>query len=163
MAQTKMIKWVVILSCIFLHWLVFTCGDLEQVIDDKNNKLEKFEPMSSWSSNEKYEIGSNEENHNDDSIENFDIDEPNADGTEQVPVDLSNDIAINQMLADQGAAVDPDAEVFDIHEYNIVRQQSQKSASMQALSEEKEQEAIEYVPFYHTDANKRQSIVIDRK
>lgn len=35
---------------------------------------------------------------------------------ESVPVDLSNDIAVNDMLADQGF-VDPDAEVFDVNEF----------------------------------------------
>lgn len=146
---------------------VSICDGGEQVIDDEinepNNKLEKFEPLS-WSSNEKYSIGSGEQKHNnDEALENFDIDEQYAHGTEQVPIDLSNDIAINQMLADQGAAENPDAEVFDIHEYNFDRQQSPRGAAMQAHSAEEQNEAIEYMPFYHTNANKRQQIVVDEK
>lgn len=35
---------------------------------------------------------------------------------ESVPVDLSNDIAVNDMLADQGF-VDPDAEIFDVNKF----------------------------------------------
>lgn len=35
-----------------------------------------------------------------------------VDAYESVPVDLSNDIDVNQMLADQGAPTNPDAEVF---------------------------------------------------
>lgn len=148
--------------CVFLHSSVLICGNGEQVMDEGNNKLEKFEPLSSWSANEKYAIESNEQNTHDDAIETFDIDEQPADSTEQVPIDLSNDIAVNQMLADQGAAVDPDAEVFDIHEYNIDRQQPHKSAESQAHSQEQQNEAMEYLPFYHTNTNQRQKIVIDK-
>lgn len=131
--------------------------------DDQKNKLQEIEPLLSWSSNEKYSIESNGHNSNDDAIENFGIDEQYAYGTEQVPVDLSNDIAVNQMLADQGAEVNPDAEVFDIHDYNVDREQARKGSAEQTLSQEQQKEAIEYLPFYHTNANKRQQIVIDDK
>lgn len=138
-------------------------GDADkQTIVDGNNKLEKFEPVS-WSSKEKYEIASNEHDRHDDAIENFGSDEEDADGTEQAPVDLSNDIAINQMLADQGAPMNPDAEVFDINEYNADRQQSRKGTAMQALSQDQQAEAIEYVPFYHTNLKNQQNTVIDKK
>lgn len=36
------------------------------------------------------------------------------DDYESVPVDLSNDILVNQMMADQGAPVNPDAEIFNV-------------------------------------------------
>lgn len=138
-----------------------------QPIDERNNnKLEKFEPISSWSSNEKYAIESNEQSNNDEAIENFDIDEPNAYGTEPVPIDLSNDISVNQMLADQGAPINPDAEIFDIHEYNIDRQQAERGAALQTLSQDRKKysnEAIEYMPFYHMNAKKQQKNVIDKK
>lgn len=146
--------------------MVLIYGNGEQLIDEGINKLEKFEPISSWSSKEKYAIESNEQSNNDEAIEHFDIDEQNAYGTEPVPIDLSNDIAVNQMLADQGAAVDPDAEIFDIHEYNMDRQQAERGAALQTLSQDRSKhsnEAIEYMPFYHTNANKPPQIVIDEK
>lgn len=146
--------------------MVLICGNGEQLIDERNNKLEKFEPISSWSSNEKYTIESNDQSNSDEAIENFDIDEQNAYGTESVPIDLSNDISVNQMLADQGAPVNPDAEIFDIHEYNMNRQQAERGAALQKISQDGPKysnEAIEYMPFYHTNANKQPKIVIDEK
>lgn len=147
--------------------MVLFCGNGEQIIDEannvQNNKFEKFEPLS-WFSNEKYAIPTNEHNNNDDAIENFDIDDQYAYGTEQIPIDLSNDIAVNQMLADQGAAINPDAELFDVNEYNVDGKQSQKeAAALQSVSKEQQNEAIEYLPFHHTNANQRQKLVIDKK
>ncbi|XP_055847205.1 uncharacterized protein LOC129912775 [Episyrphus balteatus] len=38
---------------------------------------------------------------------------------ESVPIDLSNDIAINDIMADQAAPVNPDAELFDVEELTL--------------------------------------------
>lgn len=56
--------------------------------------------------------------HVDDYVEN------NMD--ESFPVDLSNDIAINQMLLDQGAPFNPDAEIFSIDELDQQQQLEQR-------------------------------------
>lgn len=45
---------------------------------------------------------------------------------ESFPVDLSNDIAINQMLLDQGAPFNPDAEIFSIDELDQQQQLEQR-------------------------------------
>lgn len=42
---------------------------------------------------------------------------------ESVPIDLSNDIAVNDIMADQGAPAHPDAEVFDVEELKAQQQQ----------------------------------------
>lgn len=134
---------------------------VKQVIDDgsneENGKLEKFESMASWLPKEvPYTIGSDETNTNDDTIESFDIDD-----AEHVPVDLTNDIAINQMLADEGAAVNPDAEIFDIHQYHVNREDE---VDNEPKSTDKERdEAVEYLPFYPANMGKIQKMVVDQK
>lgn len=47
---------------------------------------------------------------------------------ERFPVDLSNDIAINQMLLDQGTPFNPDAEIFSIdrHDQQLQQQLEQR-------------------------------------
>lgn len=62
-----------------------------------------------------------EDNHGDGSISHNELDE-----VEQFPVDLSNDIAVNEMLADQGAPFNPDAEVFDVDDFASELQRSSR-------------------------------------
>lgn len=69
---------------------------------------------------------------------------------ESVTYDLTNDIAINQMLADQGASYNPDAEVFDISQYHPEGAASSK--------EHKEQESFDYSPYPHQTPDKRPNI-----
>lgn len=64
-----------------------------------------------------------------------------------VPVDLSNDIAINQMLADQGAIHNPDAEVFDIHQFGIKAHDDLKVSSPE--NRETKQDSFDYLPYHH--------------
>lgn len=64
-----------------------------------------------------------------------------------VPVDLSNDIAINQMLADQGASHNPDAEVFDIHQFGIQVHDDLKLSSPE--NRETNQNSFDYLPYHH--------------
>lgn len=54
--------------------------------------------------------------HSWESIEDENANE-NINMNEHYPVDLSNDIAINQMAADQGVPYDSDAEIFSIDEH----------------------------------------------
>ncbi|KAG4068144.1 hypothetical protein HA402_001569 [Bradysia odoriphaga] len=77
-----------------------------------NNRLEEFMPNNSPSASsspatESIEDESDEENAN----------EENIYLNEHYPVDLSNDIAINQMAADQGVPYDSDAEIFSFDEH----------------------------------------------
>jgi hypothetical protein len=44
------------------------------------------------------------------------------------PVDLSNDIAINQIAADQGVPHDSDAEIFSLDEYAHAQQHPMSTA-----------------------------------
>lgn len=68
--------------------------------------------------------------------------------TLMVPVDLSNDIAINQMLADQGAIHNPDAEVFDIHQFGMNEHEDLKFSPPQ--NEETKQDSFDYyLPYHH--------------
>lgn len=81
--------------------------DSEEVAEQDGSN---FNGNGEWDS---VESGGNFENTNqDNNIYGNDID---LYAPESVPVDLSNDIAVNDMLADQGF-VDPDAEVFDVNE-----------------------------------------------
>lgn len=68
--------------------------------------------------------------------------------TLMVPVDLSNDIAINQMLADQGAIHNPDAEVFDIHQFGMKVHEDLKFSPPE--NEETKQDSFDYyLPYHH--------------
>lgn len=73
-----------------------------------NNGLEEFTPNNTPSSS------ANE--HSWESIENVDLTEK-INMNEHYPIDLSNDIAINQIAADQGIPYDSDAEVFSLDEH----------------------------------------------
>lgn len=74
----------------------------------------------------------------------------NNSNEESVTYDLTNDIAINQMLADQGASYNPDAEVFDFSQYHPEGDASSK--------EHKEQESFDYSPYPHQTPDKRPNI-----
>lgn len=69
----------------------------------------------------------------------------------RVPVDLSNDIAVNQMLADQGAPHDADAEIFNVDDYNfdgLKGSSSHNGYQQQKQSDEHQQiDALEYLPW----------------
>lgn len=89
-----------------------------------------------------YQVNNNE-NDSDEEVEN-------------VTYDLTNDIAINQMLADQGASYNPDAEFFDITQYHPEGDVSTSSQEQK----QKEQESYDYSPYPHqTTSDKRTSII----
>lgn len=71
---------------------------------------------------------------------------------EHVTYDLTNDIAINQMLADQGASYNPDAEIFDISQY-----QPERAADAGAPSQENKEISFDYAPYPHQTSDKRPS------
>lgn len=81
----------------------------------------------------------------------YEVDNENSSG-EEVTHDLTNDIAINQMLADQGAAYNPDAEVFDINQFELSKISSQEDKKPQ-------QESFDYVPYHHQTIDKRPSTI----
>lgn len=58
------------------------------------------------------------------------------DGYESVPIDLSNDIAVNDIMADQAAPVNPDAELFDVEELTSKRlvADGEESARLEVLA-----------------------------
>lgn len=70
---------------------------------------------------------------------------------EDITHDLTNDIAINQMLADQGASYNPDAEFFDISQY-----QPEGYVSSQE-NKEPPQESIDYLPYPNIQTSDKQS------
>lgn len=80
------------------------------------------------------------------------------------PVDLSNDIAVNQMLADQGAPFNPDAEIFNVHEYDASaggnsaenrqqQRQEQQQQQQQKQQQQQESQSYEYLPYYYVNQN----------
>lgn len=81
----------------------------------------------------------NKNNHHDDSSSLDEYDN-------NFPVDLSNDIGVNQMLADQGALYNPDAEIFNVHEYDAGRQRPQEEPNTDGQS-------FEYMPFHYASQN----------
>lgn len=83
------------------------------------------------------------------SVENEDV--------EAVTHDLTDDIAINQMLADQGAPYNPDAEVFDINQFDLGRDVS-KVASHEAKPSA-EQESFDYQPYHYQNVDKQTSTI----
>lgn len=82
-----------------------------------------------------YEVNNNENSSDED--------------VEHVTYDLTNDIAINQMLADQGASYNPDAEVFDISQFQPDR--------AVAPPEENKEQSVDYSPYPHQTPDKRPS------
>ncbi|XP_055299599.1 uncharacterized protein LOC129567077 [Sitodiplosis mosellana] len=68
---------------------------------------------------------------------------------EHITYDLTDDIAINQMLADQGASYNPDAEVFDISQY--------QPESVAAAPKENIESSFDYSPYPHPTPDKRPS------
>lgn len=78
--------------------------------------------------------------------------ENSSEEIEQVTHDLSNDIAINQMLADQGASYNPDAEFFDVSQY-------QPNAFKISAEDNKEPQpqSFDYLPYHHQTSDKRTS------
>lgn len=141
---------------------------VDEPINDNDNKLKKSESLTGpvivtpddmsidlsapHSSNDHYfdvhkwetfeDNDSNEVNKNDDYVEIGNLDEYDN----NFPVDLSNDIAINQMLADQGAPFNPDAEIFNVHEYDAGRKRSQEQYNT-------ENQSFEYMPYYYVRPN----------
>lgn len=49
----------------------------------------------------------------------YEVNNDNDSSGEELTHDLTNDIEINQMLADQGVTYNPDAEVFDINQFEV--------------------------------------------
>lgn len=78
--------------------------------------------------------------------------ENDSDEVENVTYDLTNDVAVNQMLADQGASYDPDAEVFDITQFEMNREDSRLSSPEE---KEQQQESFDYLPYHHQTSDKR--------
>lgn len=78
--------------------------------------------------------------------------ENSSEEVENVTYDLTNDIAINQMLADQGASYNPDAELFDVNQY---QPNSFKITSQE--DKESQQESFDYLPYPHQTSDKRTS------
>lgn len=72
---------------------------------------------------------------------------------ETVTYDLTDDIAINQMLADQGAPHNPDAEVFDISQFDVSKIASHENKPSQ------EQESFDYQPYHHQNFDKQTSTI----
>lgn len=71
---------------------------------------------------------------------------------EYVTHDLSNDIAINQMLADQDASYNPDAELFDISQY-------QPNSDISKEQKDSQPDSFDYLPYPHQTSDKRHSVL----
>lgn len=99
------------------------------------------EPTSDEAYN--YDVSFNNDNDDKTVLDVYDVN--------NVPVDLSNDVAVNQMLADEGAPADPDAEVFNVNEYEFNKQNQHRDAIQQKPHDASvEGYPVEYSPFYLT-------------
>lgn len=72
----------------------------------------------------------------------------NIDSNQSHIMDLSNDIAINQMLADQGASTNPDAEIFNVHEYDAGQQRTIPVSHDEMPTDS---QSFEYLPYYYVN------------
>lgn len=77
--------------------------------------------------------------------------ENDSDEVENVTYDLTNDIAVNEMLAD-GASYNPDAEVFDITQFEMNREDSKLSSPEE---KEPQQVSYDYLPYHYQTSDKR--------
>lgn len=122
-------------------------------------KAEKIdiESLSSEPADQKSNEWADIELENSDDHQNtyYEVNNNDNSNEEQVTQNLLHDIEINQMLADQGATHNPDAEVFDINQYDFNRDISGVSAHE---DKEPQQESFDYLPYYHR-TDKRPSIV----
>lgn len=109
------------------------------------------------------EIETNDKQNNRAQVTYYEV-EKNDDGIDDsgeeltIPHDLSNDIAINQMLADQGGHYDPDAEVFDIHQYEPKINDEQMPSSSEEVKSS-QPESFDYLPYHHKHTEQRPSII----
>lgn len=120
-------------------------------IESLSSELQTDGP-SSGETNEWFdvEIETNQDSDQDKTNTFYDV----TNGNEQMkPISLSNDIAINQMLADEGAEYDPDAEIFDIHQYELNAQSSAEASPEESNSQK--HEAIDYLPYHHQSVDKQ--------
>lgn len=138
-------------------------GDRKPSLAIKND--EKLESLSTEAENPKsnelaeIELGNLDDKQNTfyqvnnensgESLENGDV--------EAVTHDLTDDIAINQMLADQGAPHNPDAEVFDINQFDLGREASRVASHETKPSAE--QESFDYQPYHHQNFDKQTSTI----
>lgn len=115
----------------------------QSLVQNKDEKVE-IESLSvedhksnEWSA---LELGNDDEQKN----TYYEVNNENDSNTdrEEITHDLTNDIAINQMLADQGAAYNPDAEVFDISQFELTKISSHEDKKPQ-------QESFDYLPYHH--------------
>lgn len=155
---------------------------------ENSNELERFESLTSseWNqinkqhaSNEALETFdktfnvdvNTQRNDNGNGNDNENNIEFNGNGNERgaldefdnkVPIDLSNDIAVNQMLADQGAPFNPDAEVFDVNEFNKNNNNNNRQQwapeRYQSLQQEQHQQQPhhQYHPYQHQHQQQQQ-------
>lgn len=123
---------------------------------NQQNKWENFEPFSEL--NEGYVATSNEQNNDASDNKNNNQHKLKLDNN-NVPVDLSNDIAVNQMLADQGAPLNPDAEIFNVNEYDFDRQRQQQPQYQPKQQSSVVDNSFEYLPFYPANNNRQNNIV----
>lgn len=114
-----------------------------EVQNHKSNEFAEFELENiDDKQNTFYQV--NNENSSEE-VENEDV--------EAVTHDLTDDIAINQMLADQGAPYNPDAEVFDVNQFDV-----SKIASHEAKPSA-EQESFDYQPYHYQNVDKQTSTI----
>lgn len=127
----------------------------KQSLSVRKDEIE-FESLSSESTDKTLNEWLNIELDNIDDKENtyYEVknSENDSDEVEEVTYNLVNDIAVNQMLADQGAGYDPDAEVFDITQFEMNRGASR-------ISSPEEKDSFDYLPYHHHNSNKRQTII----
>lgn len=126
--------------------------EIESLPSEKENKK-----SDEWSEIELENVDDNKKNTY------YQVNNENSNGenedddVETVTYDLTDDIAINQMLADQGAPYNPDAEIFDINQFDLG-----KSAPKTNSNENKQtpdQESFDYQPYHHQNFDKQTSTI----
>lgn len=120
----------------------------------------KTDKSNEWDDIEIDNNNRDSENSQDKTNTYYNVDNEADSGEELVPIDLSNDITINQMLADQGAAYDPDAEVFDIHQYQLNAQHSAQTETSHQQPSSQQQEVFDYLPYHHQETNEKRPSII---
>lgn len=139
----------------------------ESTISHSSNGHDDAHKWETFEDNDSNEVNKNNRHRGDDSDSGSNSNGIDIDGNSSIldeydnnfPVDLSNDIAVNQMLADQGAPFNPDAEIFNVHEYDASAGGSgasnghQQQKKQQQQQQQQESQSYEYLPYYYVNQN----------
>ena len=115
------------------------------MVDQVPEESETFKQYETRPNGNKFQSIVNAPTHIWESFE--DNNNQNLNAYENFDIDLSNDIAVNQLLADQGAPINPDAEVFDVDTFSSNVYFPQQQQQFQRYEQDNRRPSYDYYQF----------------